>query len=367
MTVTYRKAIASEAKPLIGLYAESGRGKTYGALLIARGFVADMSEVIMIETEAGRGEAHASDPVLGGYNVIPLRKDFSPKVYGEAISVAEDAGAKVLIIDSASHEWEGVGGVLAMAEALRPTAGAKGMWRAPKLEHSREFMLRMTQTPIPVVICNMRAKYPMFEVTKADLDAWERAGKPGKTPKVGDWARSWQLEPKQSDDILSEMFVHGWIDEQHRFHMTKDTMPAMRQVFIDGEPLTIETGKRLAAWAAGRTVASSGATTTTTVTVAQQMQLQTECNAAGVTLAQLLERAKVDSIDKIPAGRFDAALAWVKKQAPAPAIDEAAVLRQIESAADQDAAAEILDRHRDAPFYARASDAFKNRWSNASA
>lgn len=356
MTITFRKAVASEAKPLIGLYAESGRGKTYGSLLIARGFVTDMSEVIMIETEAGRGEAHASDPVLGGYNVIPLRKDFSPKVYGEAISVAEDAGAKVLIIDSASHEWEGVGGVLAMAEALRPTAGAKGMWRAPKLEHSREFMLRMTQTPIPVVICNMRARYPMFEVTQADLDSWERAGRPGKPPKVGDWARSWQLEPKQSDDILSEMFVHGWIDQEHRFHLTKDTMPAMRHVFIDGEPLTIETGKRLAAWAAGREVPGEF------VTKAQQAELEAECAAVGLPVAKLLERAKVESVDKIPASRFDAALAWVKKQAPAPAVDEASVLRSIERATDRDAAAEILDRHRDQPFYQSASQAYAARW-----
>jgi hypothetical protein len=251
--VSLRKAVGTEAKPLIGLYAESGRGKTYGALLIAKGFVDDMSQVVMIETEAGRGEVHADDPVLGGYNVIPLRENFSPKVYGEAISVAERAKAKVLIIDSASHEWEGVGGVLAMAEELRPTAGSKGMWRAPKLEHSREFMLRMTQTPIPLVICNMRAKYPMYEVTKGHVDAWEKAGRPGgKPPKIGDWARSWQLEPKQSDDILSEMFVHGWIDEEHRFHLTKDTIKAMREIFLDREPLSIDTGRRLAAWAARR-------------------------------------------------------------------------------------------------------------------
>jgi hypothetical protein len=50
--VSLRKAVGTEAKPLIGLYAESGRGKTYGALLIAKGFVDDMSQVVMIETEA---------------------------------------------------------------------------------------------------------------------------------------------------------------------------------------------------------------------------------------------------------------------------------------------------------------------------
>jgi hypothetical protein len=92
----------------------------------------------------------------------------------------------------------------------------------------------------------------------AALGGWEKAGRPGgKPPKLGDWARSWQLEPKQSDDILSEMFVHGWIDEEHRFHLTKETISDMLKVFVNGEPLSIETGRRLAAWANGRTAADA--------------------------------------------------------------------------------------------------------------
>src|SRR5271157_2791359 len=112
--INFRKAVASEAKPLIGLYAESGCGKTKSALLLAKGFADDMSKVGMIETESGRGEAYASEPDVGGYQVLSLRKEFSPKLYGEAIALAETMKLQVLIIDSASHEWEGVGGVLDM-------------------------------------------------------------------------------------------------------------------------------------------------------------------------------------------------------------------------------------------------------------
>lgn len=343
MTIHYRKAVGSEAKPLIGLYAESGRGKTYGALLIAKGFVDDMSQVVMIETEAGRGEVHAEDPVLGGYNVIPLRESFSPQVYGEAIALAERQKVKVLIIDSASHEWEGIGGVLAMAEALRPTAGTKGMWRAPKLEHAREFMLRMTQTPIPLVICNMRAKYPMYEVTKAHVDAWEKAGRPGgKPPKVGDWARSWQLEPKQSDDILHEMFVHGWIDEEHRFHLTKDTIPAMREIFLDRQPLTIDTGRRLAAWAARRAKPApqeahqraaepltDGAASPPPpaaagpITKNQALDLEVLCKDAGVPVAAVLRKAEVSALDEFPAIDYPDVVASLKARIAQRASGEA--------------------------------------------
>jgi hypothetical protein len=47
------------------------------------------------------------------------------------------------------------------------------------------------------------------------------------------------------------MFVHGWLDQHHRLHVTKLTRPDLAHVFRDGELITIETGQRLAAWAKG--------------------------------------------------------------------------------------------------------------------
>src|SRR5689334_2944950 len=118
MSLTYRKARRSEAKPLFGLHSESGAGKTMSALLLARGFVGPRGKIAMIETESGRGEVYLGEDPIGDYDVIPLRihdddgqeveNPFSPRRYGEAISLAEANGADALIIDSASHEWEGV-------------------------------------------------------------------------------------------------------------------------------------------------------------------------------------------------------------------------------------------------------------------
>ena len=199
MSYSIRPAITSEAKPLIGLYAESGCGKTKSALLLAKGFAGDMAKVAMIETESGRGEVYADDPVVGGYLVRSIRENFSPTEYGKALTDVEKAGVKVCIIDSASHEWEGHGGVLGMA-AENQAAGKKGplVWQQPKMQHQREFMLRLMQTPVSLVIVCMRAKYPMKEIV--------RDGKK-------EWTRSPVLEPKQADDILFEMMVHGWIDQ----------------------------------------------------------------------------------------------------------------------------------------------------------
>lgn len=262
MTYTLRRAITSEAKPLIGLYAESSGGKTKSALLLACGFCSgDMSKVGMIETESGRGEAWADDEVVGGYQVIPIRENFSPKEYGAAIAACEKGELRALIIDSASHEWEGVGGVLAMA-AENQAAGKKGpiVWQQPKMQHAREFMLRLTQTAIPLVIVCMRAKYVMEEVTPAVIEKLRATRATGKLPNVGDWVRSKDLSPKQSEDILFEMFVHGWMDkETHSFHGTKYTVDSMRKVLIDGEPITVDTGKRLAQWASGTKPAGQNA------------------------------------------------------------------------------------------------------------
>lgn len=305
--VTFRKANKAEAKPLIGFYSESQGGKTKSALLLAKGFCGDMNLCGMIETEAGRGEAYADDSVVGGYQVLPIRGDFSPKKYGTAITAAEQAGLRALIIDSGSHEWEGAGGVLSMA-ADNQAAGKKGplVWQQPKMDHQREFMLRLMQTPIPLVILCMRAKYPMYQVKEQHVSAWKTAGGHGQAPKVGEWARATELEPKQSDDILFEMFVHGWFDkETHAFHGTKYTLDELRNVIIDGEPITVETGKRLAAWAAGNAAPVKTRT----------QSLEELCKRSGVSLSKVLERAGVKSAEEMSNEDYRDAKAMLESRA----------------------------------------------------
>lgn len=246
MAYQVRGAKRSNAKPLIGLYAGSGAGKTYSALLVARGFVGPTGKIVMIETESGRGESYADPleyPELKGpnpesnYGVVPMRDVFSPTEYGKAIDAAESVNPDALIIDSASHEWEGRGGVLDMA-AEREEKGMQGalVWQRPKMDHNTHFVLRFTQTAIPLVILCMRAKKPM-----------ERRKKQGGG---FEWFRSDDLVPIQSDGILSEMFVQGWIEnDNHHFHPGKISARGIAPIFPPGAPLGIETGQRLREWA----------------------------------------------------------------------------------------------------------------------
>lgn len=237
MSFHFRPAKRSEAKPLVGLYGESGSGKTLSALMLGRGFAGPDGKVGMIETESGRGEAYEGDPrVPGGYLVLPLRDDCSPQAFGAAIHQAEKETMDALIIDSASLEWiDGPKSVNAQA-SKNEEEGKKGMqvWRGPKMDHQEHFITPLLRTPIPLVILCMRARYPM-----------ERVLVNGKQVDQ----RSTKLEPYQSPNILFELYVHGWIDQEHKFHGTKYTRDELRQVFREGERITLETGKRLSGWA----------------------------------------------------------------------------------------------------------------------
>jgi hypothetical protein len=280
MVYTIRRAERSKAKPLIGFYALSGGGKTYSSLVLARGCIGPNGRIVMIETEGSRGEAYADPteyPEIGGYDVISMTESFSPRNYGDAIEVANKAKPDALIIDSGSPEWNGIGGVLDMANK-NEEAGKRGLlvWQRPKMDHQTYFLERILQSPVPLVILNLRAKYPMVEVYN------EKKGK--KEP-----VRSEVLEPIQSEDILYELFIHGWIDREHNFHVGNSPSKSLRQVFPDGKPITAETGKALAAWMAGRR-ALEGKTVT-----------------AGATATSL----EVYASDGSPAGVFDRWGAWL--------------------------------------------------------
>src|SRR5678815_2808400 len=110
-----RKATRKKAKIRLGLSAVSGGGKTYSAILIAKGLCGDLGKVAIIDTENGSADLYAH---LGGFNVVTLTAPFTPERYIEAIKSCEKAGMEVIIVDSISHEWDGKGGCLEIVESL---------------------------------------------------------------------------------------------------------------------------------------------------------------------------------------------------------------------------------------------------------
>ena len=99
----------NQTKMRVAIQGVSGSGKTFSSLLIAYGLCSDYSRVAVIDTEERSLELYSH---LGEYKVLSLKAPFTPEAYVEAIEVCENERMDVIIVDSLSHEWEGVGGVL---------------------------------------------------------------------------------------------------------------------------------------------------------------------------------------------------------------------------------------------------------------
>lgn len=103
------------AKPLIiGLVAPSGAGKTYSALRLATGMQRVVGgKVAVIDTESGRALHYKS---MFPFDHIPLVPPHGPLDYRDAIAYAVGKDYKIIVVDSATHEHDGEGGVMDQSE-----------------------------------------------------------------------------------------------------------------------------------------------------------------------------------------------------------------------------------------------------------
>lgn len=152
-----KKAERKGACVTISLAGESGSGKTYSALRLARGLVGPNGKIGVIDTEQKRASLYAD--CFGGFDVIDLKPPFSPERYAEAIDTFKKAGYNAVVIDSMSHEWESEGGILNMVEK----SGRKdiGAWKEPKAKH-RALMNKIVNSGMHLILC-YRVKYEMVE------------------------------------------------------------------------------------------------------------------------------------------------------------------------------------------------------------
>lgn len=189
MTFTFRPAKREAVGLLIGLAGASGSGKTYSAMRLASG-IADGKPFAVIDTEAGRAK-HYADQFRFDHG--DLKPPFRPAAYAEAIAAADAAGYPVIVVDSASHEHAGEGGLLDFHESeLDRMAGddwkkreavKMAAWIKPKSEHKR-FVSKLLQIRAHLILCfRAEEKIEMVrgeggrievrkKVTTTGLDGW---------------------------------------------------------------------------------------------------------------------------------------------------------------------------------------------------
>jgi len=152
MILNITKARRDGAKIIIALAGVSGGGKTRTALEIALGLAKGRPDKIgFLDTENRRGALYADVfGERGNFLHGDFQPPFSPARYGEAIKEFEAAGAEVLIIDSISHEWEGIGGCEEIATEGDPKVPR---WNKAKTLHRRHFMNPLLQSSMHIICC----------------------------------------------------------------------------------------------------------------------------------------------------------------------------------------------------------------------
>ena len=154
--ISIRKAKREGARLVIGLAGISGSGKTRTALELAFGMANfDASKIGFLDTENKRGSLYADclkndKGEVQEFFIGDLEPPFSPERYAEAIRQFAEFGVEVLVIDSTSHEYEGIGGVLEMREPLPGKKGKRDNYA--KAEH-KKFMNTMLQCNMHVICC----------------------------------------------------------------------------------------------------------------------------------------------------------------------------------------------------------------------
>jgi hypothetical protein len=195
----FKRAKREQARLRMALDGPSGSGKTYTALIAAKA-LANGGTVALIDTEHGSASKYADEFV---FDTLDL-DNFHPQKYINALTLAEQGGYAVVVIDSLSHAWEGAGGILEMHDdASRKSGNSWTAWRDITPLHNK----------LIEAILSCRAHVIVTMRSKMEYQQTEQNGK--KTiEKVG-------MAPIQRAGIEYEFDVVGDMDLAHNLIISK--------------------------------------------------------------------------------------------------------------------------------------------------
>ena len=216
-------ASRKQAPIKLAIQGPSGSGKTYSSLLLAYGLTQNWSTIAVIDTENNSASLYAH---LGAFKTLGLSAPFTPEKYMEAIALCTDEGMEVIIIDSISHEWDGVGGILDIHGHMSGNSFAN--WSKVSPRHHL-FMQSILQCP-RCIIATVR--------TKQDYILQERNGR--QIPeKVG-------LKSITRDGMDYEFTLVFDVNVRHQASVSKDRTRLFLQTpeFV----ITPQTGELIKSW-----------------------------------------------------------------------------------------------------------------------
>jgi hypothetical protein len=149
-----------------GFCGPAGSGKTWTTLLVGTilAELLDLGPVWLIDSENRSSLKYAYSKNTGKgfhFKAVPLpSNDYSPATYMDALAHCEAQGAKVVIIDSLSHAWNGTNGVLEQVDQLTKRSRSKNAFTEGWREMTpvqNQLIQRILRSPAHVLL-TLRAK-----------------------------------------------------------------------------------------------------------------------------------------------------------------------------------------------------------------
>ena len=231
--MSFKKASRSAKYLRILIEGPSGSGKTYGALLMAYGMLKLLQEgeIFVIDTEKGSSNSY-TDIIDREYYVGDISAPYHPEALQQKLQEAVDNGAKVVIVDSISHFWEGSGGCLEINEKLAKSkfrGNTYAAWSETK-KIWRGLIEFINAIPCHVILTG-RSKTETAQVNEGGRSTVKRLG----------------MKLLAGDQIEYEMdLAFSIVHDQHLATCIKDRTA----LFVDKIPEAIspEFGERLVGW-----------------------------------------------------------------------------------------------------------------------
>lgn len=221
----FQKATRKASKLRLAITGPSGSGKTYSALLLARGMGGSTA---VIDTERGSASLYSD---LLDFDVLDLQPPYTPEAFIEAIDAAEHAGYDNLVIDSATHEWSGIGGCLELVDEIARSRYKGNTWSAWNdiTPRHRAFLDRMMQSSCHIIATSR---------SKTDTAQVDDGGRK-KVVKLG-------MKAEQRDGFEYEFTVV--LDLVHDGHYATASKDRTGLFLGDPKPISDKTGQRVIAW-----------------------------------------------------------------------------------------------------------------------
>lgn len=221
---SFTPATRTSTKARVALCGPSGSGKTWTALTLAHALG---ERIAVIDTERGSASKYAGVNGWQFQTVAP--GSFAPDALTALLAEAGQEGFDVLVLDSWSHYWMGVDGMLEQVDRRARNGNNFSGWKEVRPDERR--MIDALISYPGHVIATLRVK------TEYVIEENERGKKVPR--KIG-------LKPEQREGIEYEFDLVGDMDHDNNLSVSKSRIPALTRAVIK-EP-DEELGKTIRSW-----------------------------------------------------------------------------------------------------------------------